>query len=130
MLVLQGRYRIADNRHREAREDFIAALVLKPDVEVALLAVKAAYLTGDQSQARKGLDLARQINARNRISRWTYAQDIQEWAAAVESMQSAPGRGDTDERSGGTAPVNGPGNAKEDGRRRVPTADHRDHPGT
>jgi hypothetical protein len=111
--VLQGRYRIVAGRYAEARQDFLAALSLKPDVEVALLAVKAAYLAGDQPLCRGDLDRARAINARNGISRWTYARDIEDWAAAVDLMQPNEMTGESDGDGGGESAVGPRGNRAE-----------------
>jgi hypothetical protein len=101
LFVLQGRYRTAEGRYAAARQDFLAALSARPDVEVALLVVKSAYLGGDQSQGRTDLERARAVNALNRVSRWTYARDIEDWAVAIESMQPNLGTGEKDGGGGG-----------------------------
>jgi hypothetical protein len=115
--VLQGRYRIAIGRYRDARQDFLAALSLRKDVEVAMLVVKASYLAGDQAQAGVDLDQARRINAGIGVASWTYGQDIEDWAAGVAAMPSARQTGETDDAGdvgrGADARRGGPAQGKD-----------------
>lgn len=77
--VLRGRLRFSQRRFAEADVDFLAALQLRSDVEVALLRVKTAFFSGNTPRAMRLLQEAEQINSTKKISRHTYALDIENW---------------------------------------------------
>ena len=82
--VLEGRYRLGSGRPIEARAAFGSALALRPDVEVALLAVQADARGGNIVAAQRSLGLARAILAGyNPVRRQAYEKDVAALAAAL-----------------------------------------------
>ncbi len=86
-LVMQGRYLGAGGEWEKAFSSFDEAYTLNPNVEVALLGVKALALAGQLSRAEEYLGQARKANERNTLSRLTYAKDIEDWQRQIESRQ-------------------------------------------
>ena len=87
--VLEGRYRLGSGRPIEARAAFGSALALRPDVEVALLAVQADARGGNIVAAQRSLGLARAILAGyNPVRRRAYEKDV----AALTAALAAPAR--------------------------------------
>ncbi|MBZ0142874.1 MAG: hypothetical protein K8F56_04775 [Rhodocyclaceae bacterium] len=85
--VLEGRYRLGSGRPTEARAAFGSALALRPDVEVALLAVQADARSGNVDAAQRSLGLARAILAGyNPVRRQAYEKDV----AALSAALAAP----------------------------------------
>ena len=71
-------------RPTEARAAFGRALALRPDVEVALLAVQADARSGNVDAAQRSLGLARAILAGyNPVRRQAYEKDVAALAAAL-----------------------------------------------
>ena len=82
--VLEGRYSLGSGRPTEARAAFGRALALRPDVEVALLAVQADARGGNIVAAQRSLGLARAILAGyNPVRRQAYEKDVAALAAAL-----------------------------------------------
>lgn len=87
--VLEGRYSLGSGRPTEARAAFGRALALRPDVEVALLAVQADARGGNIVAAQRSLGLARAILAGyNPVRRRAYEKDV----AALTAALAAPAR--------------------------------------
>lgn len=88
-LVLKGRYLSADKKLEEALASFDEAFALNPNVEVALLGVKALALAGQPEKAGKYLDRARMANERNTLSRFAYEKDIDDWERQLKFVARA-----------------------------------------
>jgi len=94
-LIFKGRLLIAEGAFSEGLKYFDDASRLSPNVELALLSVKAAAQSGDLERAERYLHLARESNTLNRISRFSYEQDIKDWQIWLDSARIDQRRSET-----------------------------------
>ncbi|MHB9117892.1 MAG: tetratricopeptide repeat protein [Burkholderiales bacterium] len=87
LLVLLGRLHTAEGRAGAALDSFGKALAIRPDVEVALLRVKALVAAGRLSETAFYLEQAREINKSNRVRYGLYEKDIETWEAIIAKVR-------------------------------------------
>jgi tetratricopeptide (TPR) repeat protein len=90
LYVLRGRLLAVSGHTDAAVESFDQALSTTPDVEIALLQVKAYVAVKRYGEAERKLEAATAINRRNGISRLGYERDIARWKNAI-SQEAANG---------------------------------------
>jgi cytochrome c-type biogenesis protein CcmH/NrfG len=79
---------VADRQWGAALASFDAAYRLRPNVEVALLGVKALVLSGHPETAKRYLDMAHAANVGgNWFPRQSYQKDIEDWEKMLSELQ-------------------------------------------